>query len=58
MFRPCTRMRDLMRTWNDGVFREDLDFEEVELRAGAGNGAVDFFHHHDGLQVFLVPLRV
>jgi hypothetical protein len=27
--------------------RDDLDFEEVELRAGAGNGAVGFFHRLD-----------
>jgi hypothetical protein len=57
-FVPCTRMRDLMRAWNNEhefdedddehyPFPEDMDFEEVELRAGAGNGAVDLFHHPD-----------
>jgi hypothetical protein len=52
-FVPCTRMHDLMRAWNVDhehdddkpfLFPEDLDFEEVELLAGAGNGAVDFLH--------------
>jgi hypothetical protein len=46
-------MHDLMRAWNVDhehddnepfLFPEDLHFEEVELRAGAGNGAVDFVH--------------
>jgi hypothetical protein len=55
-FQPCTRMHDLMRAWNvdheddedeESPFPEDLDFEEVELRAGAGNGADDLFHHPD-----------
>jgi hypothetical protein len=54
-FEPCTRMHDIMRAWNvehendddeDG-FPEDMDFEEVRLRAGAGNGAYGFFHHPD-----------
>jgi hypothetical protein len=52
-FLPCTRMRDLMRAWNVDhehdddepfLFPEDMDFEEVELRAGAGNCTVDFLH--------------
>jgi hypothetical protein len=58
LFEPCTRMHDLMRAWNvnhehgdDGdegsPFPEDMDFEEVELRAGAGNGADDLLHHPD-----------
>jgi hypothetical protein len=49
-FVPCTRMHDLMRAWNadhEHTFPENIDFEEVELRAGAGNGAGDFFHHPD-----------
>jgi hypothetical protein len=54
-FQPCTRMHDIMRAWNvehenddDEVpFPEDLDFEEVELRAGAGNGAYGLFRHPD-----------
>jgi hypothetical protein len=29
----------------DFVFPEDMDFEEVELLSGAGDGAGDFFHH-------------
>jgi hypothetical protein len=48
-FAPCTRMHDLIRAWNvdrlpgdDDFIFPDFDFEEVELRAGAGNGAVDF----------------
>jgi hypothetical protein len=50
-FVPCTRMRDIMRAWNidredgDYLFPErSMNFEEVELRAGAGNSAVDFLH--------------
>jgi hypothetical protein len=54
-FQPCTRMHDLMRAWNvdheygdDGDFVfEDMDFEEVDLRAGAGNATDDLFHHPD-----------
>jgi hypothetical protein len=57
-FVPCTRMHDLMCAWNvehehgddgdgDFYFPEDIGIEEVELRAGAGKGAVDFFHHPD-----------
>jgi hypothetical protein len=57
LFAPCTRMQDLIRAWNDHfhdnpgntnafLFR-DFDFEEVELRAGAGNGAGDIFYHTD-----------
>jgi hypothetical protein len=57
-FVPCTRMHDIMRAWNvehdhgvdgdeDGfleyLFR-DMDFEEVELRAGVGNSVDDFLH--------------
>jgi hypothetical protein len=50
-FVPCTRMRDIMHAWNidnedaDYLFPEhSMDFEEVELRAGAGNRAIDFLH--------------
>jgi hypothetical protein len=59
-FQPCTRMHDSMRAWNvehendvdvdeneHYLLPEDTDFEEVELRAGAGNGAYDLFHHPD-----------
>jgi hypothetical protein len=57
-FRPCTRMRYRMRAYNDihgndgdgddddeaFLFPEAMDFEEVELLAGAENGAVDLLH--------------
>jgi hypothetical protein len=49
-FVPCTRMHDRMRASNaeNGyAFPEDMAFEEIELRAGAGNGELDFFHHPD-----------
>jgi hypothetical protein len=51
-FAPCTRMHDLIRAWNDnlendGFLDRNFDFEEVELRAGAGNGAVNFLHFDD-----------
>ncbi len=52
LFASCTRMQDLIRAWNDNpennasLFR-NFDFEEVELRAGVGNDAGDFFHHPD-----------
>jgi hypothetical protein len=53
----CTRMRALMRAWNrdhpgpdpkhfpENGDPENLDFEEVDLRAGVGDGAVDVFRH-------------
>jgi hypothetical protein len=51
-FVPCTRMHDLMRAWSLDprhylVFPENMGFEEVELRTGAPNVGVDFFHHPD-----------
>jgi hypothetical protein len=49
-FVPCIRMQNLMRAWNNDhehTFPQDIDFEEVELRAGVGNDAGDFFHHPD-----------
>jgi hypothetical protein len=52
-FVPCTRLHDLIRAWNvdrepcDDDFLSPLDFEEVELRDGAENGAVDFLHNTD-----------
>jgi hypothetical protein len=52
-FAPCTRMYYLIRAWNVDpendalLFDLDLDFEEVELCAGAGNGAVDFLDLDD-----------
>jgi hypothetical protein len=59
LFVPCTRMHDLMRAWNVNhehdedddeviLFSEewDMTFEEVELRVGAENGAVDLFHQY------------
>jgi hypothetical protein len=55
LFVPCTRMHDLMRAFNDDhehvddgdfVFPEDVDIEEVELRAGVGNGDVALFHQY------------
>jgi hypothetical protein len=53
-FAPCTRMHDLIRAWNvdrepgdDDFIFPDFDFEEVGLRAGAGNGAVDFLDLDD-----------
>jgi hypothetical protein len=45
-------MQDLIRAWNDhpqnnAFLFHNFDFEEVELRDGAGNGAGDFFYHPD-----------
>jgi hypothetical protein len=46
-FVPCTRMHDLMRDPdNVEVFPGNIDFEEVELHARAGN-TVDGFLHPD-----------
>jgi hypothetical protein len=55
VFVPCTRMRDRMRAENENhgnhdgdaapfLFPDDIEIEEVELRPGAGNSAVDFLH--------------
>jgi hypothetical protein len=52
-FVPCTRMHDLIRAWNvvrrlgDDDFLFPEDFEEVEVRDGAEDGAVDFLHNTD-----------
>jgi hypothetical protein len=46
-------MHALIRVWNLDpehrllLFPENMAFEEVELNAGVGNGAVDFLHHPD-----------
>jgi hypothetical protein len=47
-FEPCSRIHDLIRAENGHfLFPVDVAFEEVELRAGVGNGAYDLFHHPD-----------
>jgi hypothetical protein len=53
LFVPCTCMHDLMLAWNLDpghrllLFLENMGFEEVELNAGVGNGAVDFLNNPD-----------
>jgi hypothetical protein len=44
LFVPCNRMHALMHAWD---LVPSQRFEEVELRPGAGNVAVDFSHHPD-----------